>query len=137
MVGDFDAVDVRFEDVGVGAEGGADFGGGDVFGFPAEGVADAVVEEPAALGVPAEDVTGAEVSVPGDEDVVEDFALRGGGVVVVALEFGVGVFGVELEEELAWLAGGDGRAEVVVAGVAEGRVGVWVQCDEGELVFED
>jgi len=54
VVGDGDAVDVCFEDGGVVTDDCGYFGCGDVFGFPAEGIAEAVEEEPAAVGVAAE-----------------------------------------------------------------------------------
>ena len=48
----FDTVDVGLVDVWVRAEDGADFGGGDVLGFPAERVAYAVAEPPPPFAVP-------------------------------------------------------------------------------------
>lgn len=54
MVGNGHAIDVGFGDGGVITEDGRDFGGGDVFRLPTEGVAETVEEEPAAVCVTAE-----------------------------------------------------------------------------------
>ena len=128
----FDAVHVRFVDERVRAQGFGDFGCGDVFGLPAEGVADAVVEEPAAVFVPADDVAGAEPGVALAQDVAHDFAVRGLGVVEVALEFGADVGGVDSVEEFARGAAGDFVAEIG-AGVADRLFGFPVELDDGDL----
>lgn len=135
---DLDAVDVCFGDGGVFSEDLADFGRGDVFGFPAKRVAEAVDEPDTALGVPAHEVARAEVCVALFLDVADDFAVCGFGVAVVAREALVDVVGLELREELAGL--------VVLAYFAQACLGVagWrrgirlrVHANEAELLRQD
>ena len=128
------AVDVRFGDARVGAQGGGDVGGGDVFGFPAVGVAEAVLEEPAAVGVAAEGVAGAVVQVARFENIACEFLVGGFGRVVVARESG-GV-GDGDEDFAAGVVGGAG-AEVGGVGGAGDEAGEGVGADGDEGVVEE
>ncbi len=136
VAGQLDAVDVGLEDVRVRAEGLGDLAGRDVLRLPAEGVADAVVEVPAALGVPAHDVAGSEPGVAFGEDVAHDLAGGGSGVVEVALELGGDVGGVDAVEEFAGIAARDLVAEAG-RGVAPGFFGLPVELDDGDLAAEE
>ncbi|KAL7350972.1 hypothetical protein ACKS0A_08607 [Histoplasma ohiense] len=111
VVRQFDAVEVRFEHFGVLAEDFGDFVGGHVLAAPAECVADAVGEIPAALKVPAHNVAGTEPHIPLPQHVAHYLALCRTAVVEIALEGRLDVRGVELEEELARLSPGDLLAE--------------------------
>ncbi len=136
MMRHLDAVDVGLVDLRMRAQDLGHFGRGHVFGFPAEGIADAVGEPPSSFLIPAHDVAGAHVRVACDEDVADDFAFGGGGVVEVALELGEDVGRVDFEEEFARFAARDGLAEVVGAG-AEGEFGRPVYGYDGVLCAED
>lgn len=137
VVGHADAVDVGLVDVRVRAEDGADLGRGDVLAPPPEGVADAVAEPPSALAVPPDHVPGAAVRVPCDEDVAEDFTLGRGRVVEIALEFRVGVCGVDLENQLPRLARLDLSAETMVERIAERQLGRPIHLHNGALTSPD
>ena len=129
----FDPVDIGLVDVRVRAEDGADFGRGDVFGFPAECVADAVAEPPPAFAVPPDNVSGTEICVSFDDDVAEDFALGCGRVVEVPLELGINACGVDLVHQFPRLARLDLSAEVIVQRVAERSLAYPIDLDDDEL----
>ena len=133
----FDPVDIGLVNVRVRAEDGADFGGGDVLGFPAECVADAVAEPPPPFAVPPYNVSGTEICISFDDHVTDDFTLRCGGVVEVPLELGMNVYGVDFVHQFPRLTRLDLSAEVVVLGVAEGSLGRPIYLDDDELASDD
>lgn len=115
-----DALAVRTEDV-------AHLGGADVLALPAERVAKAVAEEPAAVAVAPHGIAGAEVGVALLEDVAGDLGAGGALVVPVATEGAAGQLAlvVEADEDLAALVEGDAGGEAR-PGVAQqlARLGV-------------
>jgi len=119
-VGDLHADDVGLGDVRVAAEDVGDLVGRHVLGLPAEGVAEAVDEVDAAVGVLALHVAGQEPGVAGREEVRGPALVGRGRVVVVALEIGFfeGWVG-EAVHDLAGLAGRD----------FDGEAGGWVARD--------
>ena len=129
----FDPVDVGLVDVRVRAEDGADFGRGDVLGFPAECVADAVAEPPPSFAVPPDNVSGTKICVSFDDHVAEDFTLGRGRVVEVPLELGINACGVDLVHQFPRLARLDLSAEVIVQGVAERSLAYPIDLDDDEL----
>ena len=133
----FDPVDIGLVNVGVRAEDGADFGRGDVLGFPAECVADAVAEPPPPFAVPPQNVPGTKIRVPFDEHVTEYLTLGGGGVVEVPLKLGMNVCGVDFVQQFPRLTRLDLSAEVVVQGVAERGLGYPIYLDDDELAPDD
>jgi len=126
VTGDRDTVDDGLRDAGEGAEGLGYFCRGDVFAFPAVGVAEAVEEVPAARGVAAEGVAGAVVEVALCEDVVGEFGGGGRGVVPVAWEGGAA--GLDFDEDFAARGVGGPGCEAGGCGAKDG-VGVWVDGD--------
>ncbi|KAH8717913.1 hypothetical protein HC256_002589 [Beauveria bassiana] len=136
VMGQLDAVDVGLADGRVGADGVGDLVCRDVFRLPAKGVADAVVEGVAALGVEAHDVAGAVPGVAAGKDVAQNLGLAGFCVVEVALEEALEVGRVDAVDELARRAGFHAAAE---AGgrVAVGRVGFVVVGEKGHVVAEE
>ena len=133
MTRHFDPVDIGLVNVRVRTEDGADFGGGDVLGFPAECVADAVAEPPPPFAVPPQNVSGTEICIPFDEHVTEYFTLGGGGVVEVPLELGMNSCGVDFVQQFPRLTCLDLSAEVIVQGVAERSLGYPIHLDNDEL----
>lgn len=98
------------------AEHVAHLGGADVLALPAERVAEAVAEEPAAVGVAAQRVTSAEVGVALLEDIAGDLGVGGALIVPVAAERAPRQLAlvVEADEDLAALVEGDARREARV-----------------------
>lgn len=130
------AVDVGLAHRRVEPDGLADLGGGDVFGLPAESVADAVAEEGEAAGVAAQDVARPKPGIAGGQDVAQDLGVGGARVVEVALEALLDVLGREAVQHLAGLAGLNAAAQVR-HGVAPGSVGVVVDLDDGRGAVGD